>query len=176
MDLSKLTVELPKLITIIIGGGIAFLGSLVLSWYNKRNNQNIVISSKFERIYSLCQEIYDRHKCEINNALSKLPESPNEFLISRNHPGKESSELKMLIKSYCPELKHLINDFDKGHTPLKESFIELENNIIAGKKIDQELLDASAKEWKEKLHLLGLASDQIKNKIASKLQNLLNIH
>jgi len=164
--------ELFKSLNIVLGALCAVLGAVLQSRYNEKHKQKALLCEKLERSYSLCQSIYDGHQQEINNALAYLPLNKEEFLRNRNHPGKETSELKMLLRSYVPDITYHLAQFDEGHTPLKDQFYELEQSLHSGTNITRDEINQKSIEWKEKLQILGNASHKIKLAISSKLHDI----
>ncbi len=164
--------EIFKSFNVLLGALCALLGAFVQKRFEEKYRKNAFLAQKLERAYLLCQEIYDGHNREINNALKTLPQNAKEFLDKRNHPGKETSELKMLIRSYAPDTANDLIDIDKGHDPLKKQFIELEKKLLSGNSITQTELDQYNVVWQEKLKLLGDGSLSLKRKIEKKLNKL----
>jgi hypothetical protein len=81
------------------------------------------------QIHSKCQKLYDGHKKQINNARHNLPHNRGEYLENHVHPGDEMSEIKMLIKSYFPELINSMDKLDSGHKKLKAIFDQIDNDL-----------------------------------------------
>ena len=164
--------ELFKSLNVVLGALCAIFGAFLQSRYNEKHKQKALLCEKLERAYSLCQNIYDGHKDEIKNALAHLPLNKDEFLNNRNHPGKDASELKMLLRSYFPDIKHHLEQFDQGHTPLKEGFYDLEKLLHSGVEITDVEMNQKNIEWEKQLHILGSASNSIKKAVSTKLQSI----
>jgi len=146
-------------------------GALIQSRLSEANRKNRLLAEKLERAYMLCQDIYDGHKREMLNAVNNLPDSPTLFLERRNHPGKEVSELKMLIRSYAPDLKIKLVQLDKGHEPLKKEFRKLEQLVASG-NISELSITEKNQQWEGYLSELGQGSNGIKAGIESVLNRL----
>ncbi len=115
-------------------GWINPLGTLATGIFiyilNDINQKRKVKIEKLERIYSLCQKLYDGHKKQVNNARHNLPQRRNDYLENRTHPGEEMSEIKMLVRSYFPELEDHMVDLDNGHSKLKSSFEKIDTQLV----------------------------------------------
>ncbi len=171
--LENILTELAKSINIIIGALCTIMGGVIQNKYNENYKKKRLYSEKLERIYFLCQAVFDGHKNEIRKALMYLPTNKEMFLKNRNHPGKESSELKMLIKSYIPENKNLLIKYDEGHQRLKQDFYSIEQEILENEHFDKYRLEEYNKNWIEYIKILGIASDQIKDTVALKLNKMI---
>lgn len=167
-------VELFKSLNVVLGALCALLGAFVQNRYNEKYKKRSLLSEKLERVYFLCQEIYDGHKRELDNALAYLPNEDKKFLESRNHPGRETSELKMLVRSYAPDIECLLEKFDDGHNPLKQELIELEKIALSGESIDANELKSRDSRSRQNLVILGNASNDIKRAVSKKLNKIAN--
>ncbi|MDO6739119.1 hypothetical protein [Wenyingzhuangia sp. 2_MG-2023] len=169
----NLSSEIFNTINIVIGAGCALIGAYFQTRFNDKNKKKYLLSEKLERTYSLCQDIYDGHKREISNIENNLPENTNKFLENRKHPGKETSELKMLIKSYHPEINYLLKDLNKSHSILKKNALTIEEKIRVYKTISDEELIVLNNELNEEIINLGKTLNIIKDKISNSLHKLI---
>ena len=154
--------EVSSSLNIILGACCALLGGLFQSRISEKNRKRHIHAEKLERAYMLCQEIYDGHKREMLNAVNNLPYSPKLFLELRNHPGKETSELKMLIRCYAPELSPKLKELDKGHNPLRKDFRELEKRVASGETNFKPGIVELDQQWQSYLSQLGQGTNGIK--------------
>ncbi len=107
-------------------------------------------------------------KNEIRKAHMYLPTNKEMFLKNRNHPGKESSELKMLIKSYIPENINLLIKYDEGHQRLKQDFYRIEQEILENEHFDKYRLEEYNKNWIE--YLKNISNSLGSNKGYSRIE------
>jgi hypothetical protein len=159
-------------VKIVLGAGAAIMGAYFQSKLADKKSKANLKTEKFERIYYLCQAVYDGHRKEIINARKYFIKKPEKYLENRNHPGSEMSELKMLISSYAPDLEFLIEIIDKGHRPLKEAFVEFDRVALAKPPILQTELDNRLVTCTERLVDVGNGANEIKSNIAKQLKAL----
>lgn len=159
-------------LNILLGAFAAWLGARYQAWVNDRIQKARLKTEKLERAYMLCQSIYDGHRREINKAKSHLPSDPGKFMEARQHPGMEMSELKMLIRSYTPELADSLQLIDTGHEPLKKAFRKLEQQVLEKHAFDQQELSRSFGLWEQHLNDLGTGSNAIKRGLEQELLKL----
>lgn len=162
---------IPSL-NILLGAFIAWLGARYQAWVNDRIHKARLKTEKLERAYLLCQSIYDGHRREINNARRHLPSEPEKFMEARQHPGMEMSELKMLIRSYTPELADSLQLIDTGHEPLKKAFRKLEQDVLAKHAFDAQSLNDGFSLWDRHLQDLSAGSNAIKRGLEQELLRL----
>jgi hypothetical protein len=112
-------------------GALATLGGVFLA--QTLNAKNISakeardhVRSKCERIYNLCQLLYDGHRDELQKLQMSETATAKTWIKSRNHPGSSMSELKMLVKMYAPSLTTQIQALDLPHQALKIAFIAID--------------------------------------------------
>lgn len=152
----------------LCGYGVAFLQSRL----NEKNTKKKLLAEKLETAYGLCQAIYDGHRREMINARQNLPADKATFLKNRNHPGSDVSQLKMLIRSYAPDLSPHLEELDNGHTPLKKTFIKLEKKVLSGLGITEDEIAGCYREWEVNLTTLGQGINKIKKGIENQLNAL----
>jgi len=167
-------IEIFKALYIVLGALCATLGGFIQSRLNEKNKKSALLANKLERAYELCQEIYDGHNREIINARKHLPHDKDSFLENRRHPGKETSELKMLIRSYSPDISGNLETIDNGHGELKKSFIKIEEMLLSSDLFTTEEFNQKATEWLGYLEVLGRGSYSLKRDIERKLNKLAN--
>jgi hypothetical protein len=165
------------LFLVILGSFASILGGIFQFRISDKSRKITLLSSKLERAYELCQLIYDGHKREIGNARIFLPQNPAKYIENRRHPGKEMSELKMLVRAYIPELKNHLNILDSGHKPLKDSFSKIDSAATKNKfgtKRDFTIMhaDADSKNWDSNLVLLSQGSFDLKKALEAKMSSL----
>lgn len=170
--MKEIIIALTPSLNILLGALMALVGAAYQSRANHKNEKIKLKAEKLERAYQLCQFIYDGHLREINNAKRYLPANPTEYLKIKNHPGKEMSELKMLIRCYAPELKSRLSEISKGHDQLKKSLRELENKILSGDALTSPQINNQHTEWDSSLNTVSNGSNIIKAGIEERLLNL----
>lgn len=138
---------------------------IFIYFLNDINQKRKVKIEKLERIYSLCQKLYDGHKKQINNARHHLPHNREEYLENRVHPGEEMSEIKMLIRSYFPELINFMDELDNGHKNLKATFDQIDNDLATLPQTVSAPLESVMGDLKE----ISNGSTLLKNKVSQKL-------
>lgn len=146
--------------TLITGIFIYFLNDI--------NQKRKVKIEKLERIYSLCQKLYDVHKKQVDNAKHNLPHKRDNYLENRSHPGEEMSEIKMLVRSYFPDLKQHLHKLDEGHTNLKSTFEKLDNDLTKSGYVGPTPPDSLVSD----LAISSAGSKQLKEKVSEKLIEL----
>ena len=159
---------------ILLGALAAVMGAYIQSKLADKKSKVKLKTEKFERIYYLCQAVYDGHLREIINARKYFIKNPEKFLENRNHPGSEMSELKMLIRSYAPDLELLILAIDKGHRPLKDDFVEFDRVALSKPRLLQLELEKKLTICTQRLVDVGVGADEIKSKIAKQLKALVS--
>lgn len=156
----------------LLGGGlVAMLGAIVQNRLAGSQAKIRLRLEKLERAYSLCQQVYDGHLREINNAKTHRLNNPSEFLRLRQHPGAEMSELKMIIRCHFSDLEGDLEHLDSGHAPLKRLFIMIENSARSLESISQEHFKNECDNAENYLRELGKASNALKLKLAAKARN-----
>jgi hypothetical protein len=159
----------------LLGGGfMAMLGAVVQNRLGSSQSRSKLRLEKLERAYSLCQQVYDGHLREINNAKLNRLNQPAEFLKNRRHPGAEMSELKMVIRCYFPDLGEDLKKLDEGHAPLKAMFTTAEDLARSGSPLSQEDFLADSKQSELLLGVLGEASNQLKLKLAARARSYIS--
>ncbi len=165
---------LGESVKILLGALAAIMGAYIQSKLADKNSKAKLKTDKFERIYALCQAVYDGHKSEISNARKNFIKKPEKYLENRNHPGSEMSELKMLIRSYSPDLEELITNIDAGHRPLKEIFDEFDKLALSKPSMTQSEFDEKLVICNLRLIDLGNGANVIKSRIAKQLRTLVS--
>ena len=159
---------------ILLGALAAVMGAYIQSKLADKNSKAKLKTEKFERIYALCQAVYDGHRREIINARKYFIKKPEKFLENRNHPGSEMSELKMLISSYAPDLEALIKVIDDGHSPLKKIFVEFDRVALSKPPLLQKELDDKLASCTLSLSDVGNGANEIKSSISKQLKALVS--
>jgi hypothetical protein len=172
ITLTEIIEALNPALLVLIGSLTALLAGLIQFRIGERARKRDILISKYERAYGLCQEIYDGHKREIRNAKKFLPSQVEKFIELRNHPGKEVSELKMIVKAYLPEIKSSLEVLDSGHTPLKKLFKKID--MATNDEVLRELCDYNSME--KYLENLGKGSNQIKSHIEKTIKKLVRLN
>jgi hypothetical protein len=166
MTSAELLTALKDPLMLLGGGFMAMLGAIVQNRLGSSQARSKLRLEKVERAYSLCQQVYDGHLREINNAKLNRLTQPTEFLKNRRHPGTEMSELKMVVRCYFPDLDGYLKKLDEGHAPLKAMFTAAEDIARSGSPLSQEIFFAECKQAELHLAVLGEASNQLKRRIA----------
>lgn len=164
--------EFVKSLNILLGALCGYGGAFLQSRLNEKNTKKKLLAEKLETAYGLCQAIYDGHRREMINARQNLPADKDTFLKSRNHPGSEVSQLKMLIRSYAPDLAPHLKTLDGGHAQLKKSFFDLEKKVLSGHGITEAEIAGCYSEWEKYLNILGQGTNKIKAGIEGQLNAL----
>ncbi|MBT0664678.1 hypothetical protein KI809_10245 [Geobacter pelophilus] len=159
-------------LNVVLGALCGYGGAFLQSRLNEKNTKKKLLAEKLETAYGLCQAIYDGHRREMINARQNLPADKDTFLNNRNHPGSDVSRLKMLIRSYAPDLVPHLETLDGGHTPLKNNFIELEKKVLSGHGITEGEIPGLYREWEGYLTVLGQGTNKIKAGIERQLNAL----
>jgi hypothetical protein len=164
--------EIVKSLNVLLGALCGYGGAFLQSRLSEKNTKKKLLTEKLETAYGLCQAIYDGHRREMMNARQNLPTDKDTFLKNRNHPGSEVSQLKMLLRSYAPDLAPHLKTLDGGHARLKESFFNLEKKVLSGHGITEAEITKCYGEWENYLATLGKGTNKIKAGIEGQLNAL----
>lgn len=117
---------------------------------------------RMEDAYRLSQELYEGHHGEILKARSVGNKTSEQWFDNRRHPGKQMSDIKMIVSGYARHLQRDMVPLDQGHSALKECFLSIDRAIQSG----DTPLDACRRQdavFDESLVLLGTGVNAIKN-------------
>ena len=159
-------------LNIVLGATAAIIGGLIQSRRDQKQSNARLKAEKLERAYSLCQEIYDRHKQQVDIARLYLPSDRASYRDARKHPGAEMSELKMLVRCYSPSLAHLLESIDAGHKPLKVRFAELDEMSFPGATMDTQVVGKILNDLDLYLRAVSKGSGDIKSGIEKELLSI----
>lgn len=106
-----------------------FIAGVFVFYLNERNGRRKLRIEKLEKIYMLCQKLFDGHKKQVDNSRNNLPSKPKDYIKNRTHPGEEMSEIKMLVRSYFPELEPKMKNLNAAHNFLKTEFVLIDNQL-----------------------------------------------
>lgn len=155
----------------LVGGLLTYLGIYSTQRLIRGKEQRQYLLAKLERAYLLTQSLYDGHKSEV----SKLKASENitaaDWMRRRKHPGEVMNEIKMIVGMYFPALQSALDDVDKYHQAIKESFLKIDQEMQSGssKWVDRSKV---ANDMRTKLEYLGNRLTVLKHKIASQAGKL----
>jgi hypothetical protein len=154
-------------LNLLLGALISYAGFYVQGKVVSKQAKEKLLLEKIERAYTLCQLIYEGHKREISNARLNFLTNRELFISNRLHPGKEMSELKMLLRCYVPELISFEKTLNVSHKPMKEEiFQQLDDAAIHGRSIDANSFELLMTECDRHLTHLGETTVNLKQKLA----------
>ena len=189
MDLSLITTN-----PLVFGAVVAFCGALIGALtatftqrytleFADRRDRRLLVCRKLERVYLLCQQLYEGYQ-EVGWLRERwLPGNPQKFLDRYRHPGRHMNEIKLIIRAYGREIIPKLDKMDeRGHAPLKKMYQTLREKVSEVDPGDSTSLASlgtyllgEEPQFEQHLRDLGVEMDNLKWAIVDRIDSLATI-